>query len=218
VLAWLPNLGWDSAPGKLIDRLLDVLPSDKQFLITVFGTGPLQMAYKNTEVSVDVDIFANEDIEAIVSEHGLDNAIQPPIIHLCADSSFQAGPNWQDRAYVVPRKGHLVRFPHPYDILVSKLHRFGERDKQAFELVIKNTGHPTERDLLQELRRSVDLYRPGFDEERQSRIWENTVEAWKYFFGHAIDVRSEIVRPGLERRKADYDQTRSGLKNTLSPV
>jgi hypothetical protein len=215
VITWSPKLDWGSPPGKLIDQLLVILPSDKQITITVFGTAPLQMAYKNAAVSLDVDAFANEDIEAIVHEHGLDGPNYQPKIHLCADSSFQAGPNWQDRAYVISRNGHVVRFPHPYDILISKLHRFGERDKQAFQFVIEQTGHPTEQELLEELKRAVDLYRPSFDEERQSRIWHNTLVAWRFFFHREIDVRNEIVQPALERRKSDYHQTRSGLKDIL---
>ncbi|MGH7939487.1 MAG: hypothetical protein ACREE6_04835 [Limisphaerales bacterium] len=212
---WQPALDWDSAPGKLIIQLLNVLPADRNILITIFGTAPLQMAFPGAEVSRDVDAFANEDIDAIDREHHLDSPSLQPKIHRCSGSSFQAGPNWQDRAYTVLRMNHEVRFAHPLDILVSKLHRFGERDRQAFRLIINQTGHPTEAEMLQELRHAADLYRPGFEKERQSGIWENTGELWRICFGRTIDVRAEIVRPALERRKSDYHQTRPELKDVL---
>jgi len=168
-------------------------------------------------LSNDVDIFADEDLQTIVSHHSLDdNQVQDPRIHLCSGSSFQTGPNWQDRALVVNRKGHRVRLPHPHDILVSKLPRLEQRDLLAYTVVIENTGHPSEAELIEELQNAVDLYRPSFDEEKGSAIWQNTMDLWKVLFKREIDVRGTIVSPALDRRRGDYDMARGGSKNFLT--
>ncbi len=158
-------------------------------------------------LSQDVDIFADQDIEALIHQHKLDTEKKypPPGIHLCSELSFRATANWQDRALLVQRKGHRVRLPHPHDILISKLPRLEEKDVEAFDIVREKTGHPDEHELVNELQKAVDLYnRPPFD-DKLPRIYSNTQQLWQRIFGHDIDVRAKIIIPALERRKAEYE-------------
>jgi hypothetical protein len=204
------NIEWNTPAGRLIDQLLDVLPSGQDVLITIFGSGALQMVFGDKDrrvLSQDVDIYANRDIEAIIHQHKLDTETKypPPGIRPCSELSFRATPNWQDRALVISRKGHRVRLPHPTDILISKLPRLEEKDIEAFVIVREKTGHPDEAELVNELPKAVDLYnRPPFDDE-QPRIFPNTQELWRRIFGHDIDVRARIIKPALECRKSEYD-------------
>jgi hypothetical protein len=84
-------------------------------------------------------------------------------------------------------------FPHPIDILASKISRGEEKDFEAFEEVIAKTGHPTEEELLDSLICAVHLYRPGYDETAPGDPITNTRLLWKRLFGRDIDVRQEII-------------------------
>ena len=115
------------------------------------------------------------------------------------------------------RHGHLFRFVHPWDVLVSKLQRLEEKDLEAFKLVIAKTGHPTEEEFTKHLQKAVDLYRPKFDEETaRGDMMLNTRELWKILWNKEIDVRAAIIRPALERAQHDYEPPNSNLKTRLA--
>lgn len=119
--------------------------------------------------------------------------------------NFRAGPRWRLRAATVEQGRHKLIFPHPIDILIAKLHRYEEKDRNAFRLVRAVTAHPTESELLSELQHAVDLFRPNFDEENSGDILSNTAVMWPEIFGREIDVRKEIIAPALQRRRSGYE-------------
>jgi hypothetical protein len=121
------------------------------------------------------------------------------------------------RAVKVERHGHLFRFVHPWDVLVSKLQRLEEKDVEAFKLVIAKTGHPTEEEFIRHLQKAVDLYRPKFDEETaRGDMMANTHELWRILWQKEIDVRAAIIRPALERARHDYVPADPALKTRLA--
>ena len=89
---------------------------------------------------------------------------------------------------------------HPIDILVGKLHRMAEKDVKAFKMVRMKTGHPTEDEMLRVLQNAVDLYRPGFDEEKRGDLKVTTRVLWLEVFGRDINVAAEIIAPAQKRK------------------
>ncbi len=124
---------------------------------------------------------------------------------VCDRLTFRTALGWEERAHREPRRGHTFVFPHPWDILAAKIGRLEEKDLEAFRLVIRKTGGPTAGEFKRHLQLAVDLYRPNFDEERGSDYATQTQILWKEIFQASIDVRTEIIRPALARRQAQYD-------------
>jgi hypothetical protein len=201
------NVDWQTPAGILLSRLAEKLSPHKRYEIVVFGSAPLQVCLKPDFISHDVDIIGNEaEIEKIASEIKGKVGNDDLIFQVCDYLTFRTALGWQERAIKAPQHGHTFIFPHPWDILVSKIGRLEEKDLEAFRLVIRETGHPTATEFKQHLQLAVDLYRPNFDEERGSDYTTQTRILWKTIFQSDIDVRKEIISPALQRRQASYDQ------------
>jgi hypothetical protein len=183
------------------------LNPSENIIITLFGSSPLQLALEPGFTSADVDLFCDEaqdEILAAIEAAHLAKVEGEFYIQCCWEGNFRTSPRWRMRAAKIPCGHVTLVLPHPIDILIAKLHRYEEKDRRAFELVVERTGHPTEQELLTELQYSVDLYRPNFDEEVTGDITTNTSLMWQDIFGHSIDVRKDIIAPALERRRRGY--------------
>jgi hypothetical protein len=172
-------------------------------------------------LSADIDLFGSEEsydfLLDFVDAQGLTKEKASLYIQVCDPYSFKSASDWPDRAVHVECHGHLFRFVHPWDVLVSKLQRLEEKDVEAFKLVIAKTGHPTERELIGLLQKAVDLYRPKFEEETaRGDMFANTRELWKILWNKEIEVRAAIIRPALARLTHDYDPPDPNLKNRLA--
>src|SRR5437763_13986467 len=154
------DIVWESPAGKRLDFLARSLPPDPKQEITVFGSAPLQLFLDRNFLSADIDLFPTEEfypfLLQFVAEHALDKDKADFYIQVCDPRAFRTTVDWRDRAVEVERQGHLFRFPHPWDILVSKLQRLDEKDIKAFQLVIARTGHPTEEEFKSHLQKAVD--------------------------------------------------------------
>lgn len=217
---WQPEIDWSSPAGHLLQSLFQAIPSGVETTITLFGSSPLQLAIDASFTSNDVDLFtigSPQWLEEIVQSAGFSKETAAYYIQCCWEGNFRTSPRWRMRAATIPCGHVTLVLPHPIDILIAKLHRYEEKDRRAFELVIERTGHPTEHELLTELQYSVDLYRPNFDEEVAGDITTNTDLMWQDIFGRAIDVRREIIAPELERRRQGYldDMPRQDYKAEL---
>lgn len=212
--AWQPEINWTAPAGRLLDRLVAALPPDRPWRIIVFGSSPLQLAFDDKFLSADVDLIPNEDIMPFCERASLSKGLTDLYVDPCSIAAFNAPPDWTFRSYQCKR-GHVeFIFPHPIDLLVSKIQRLEEKDLRAFDLVRRLTGHPTEFELIEALRRVVDIFKPGFDEEKAADSAANTRQLWLVLFNRAIDVAAEIIRPAIAERKAAYSAS-TGLKNTL---
>jgi hypothetical protein len=129
--------------------------------------------------------------------------------------SFRTSPRWRARAKVVRLEKATLVVPHPIDILIGKLDRLDPKDLLAFRKVIAATGHPTAEELKRELQNAFDLFRPSFDEERPNRLIENTQRLWRELFAREIDVRKEIIAPGIARRQEGYHEPTLDYKHHL---
>lgn len=141
------DIDWDAPAGQKLDLLARSLPPKPRLELTVFGSAPLQLFLDRGFLSADIDVFPTEDAYTFlldfVATHGMDKDKSDFYIQVCDPYAFRSTANWRDRALEVERHGHLFRFVHPWDILVSKLQRLDEKDIRAFQLVIARTGHPT---------------------------------------------------------------------------
>jgi hypothetical protein len=215
------NINWNCPAGRQLDRLAALLPKQPRLDMTVFGSAPLQVFLNPEFLSQDIDLYAPEEnwdyLVNFVADNNLGQEKSKFYIQVCDPKAFRSTFDWRDRAVEVERHGHLFRFVHPWDVLVSKLQRLDEKDLEAFKIVIAKTGHPTEAEFIEHLQNAVDLYRPKFDEETaRGDMLLNTRELWKILWKKDIDVRAAIIRPALERSRHDYVPADPALKTRLA--
>lgn len=208
--SWAGSIDLTTPAGQLLRRLVEALPGDRQFDITVFGSAPLQMMIDARLTSADVDIFSDaEELREVVQHARLDQSSSEFYIQVGNELNFRASPRWRDRAKITQLGNCTLRFPHPIDILIAKLNRLEEKDIEAFRVVHQSTGHPTETELIRELQFAVDLFRPAFDEEQGRDMAENCRRLWPILFRREFDPRTEIISPALKKRREGYgDQDR----------
>jgi len=202
----------------VLDQLVEALPTSRTWEIIVFGSSPLQLGVDSRFLSGDVDVISDEDITAYCDRAKLLKGQAAIYVEPCTSAAFTASPDWFVRAFRSKRRHVAFTFPHPIDILVSKIKRLEEKDLRAFQLVREKTGHPNEEDLIQALRRVVDIFRPSFDEESAGNPAHNTRTLWRELFGKDIDVRASIITPALAERRRAYGEGADGLKAKLSGI
>lgn len=199
----------------MLDKLVEALPASRHWQIIVFGSAPLQLGIDSAFASGDVDIIPQEDVSSFCDLAGLLKGQCPIYVEPCTIAAFTASADWFVRAHTCVRRHVSFVFPHPIDILVSKIKRLEEKDLAAYRMVRAKTGHPTEDELIGALQRMVDVYRPNFDEESSGDPMHNTQVLWQELFKKPIDVRQVIIAPALTARKQHYQSPGSGLKSLL---
>ncbi len=212
---WRPEIDWNTAAGRLLDQLVEALPSSRPWRIIVFGSSPLQLALDPAFLSGDVDIIPFDNIDEHLRAAGLLKGQAEMYVEPCTPNAFTAAADWTLRAFEVARRHVTFVLPHPIDILVSKIKRLEEKDLNAFRLVRARTGHPTEEDLIHALQRVVDLYRPSFDEESAGDPMHNTEVLWRELFNKSVDVRRQIIAPAIAERRKQYGKDKRGLRDRL---
>ena len=103
------------------------------------------MGVSDAIMSGDLDIATDEEIEGVLSAAGLTKGLSSPYVEVCPLGTFRTAPDWRSRAHSEAMGNVEVLFPHPIDILVSKISRGEEKDYEAFEEVIARTCHPPPR-------------------------------------------------------------------------
>jgi hypothetical protein len=208
---WAPALNWDSAAGQALTSLLAGLQAaGGDWLVNVFGSAPLQMAYSQDFLSNDIDtsvVWQREpDFERVVEQLQLGRGQSEFYIQTCKEAAFRTSPKWKDRAFLDIRGSVTLRFAHPMDILIGKLHRLEEKDLKAFYLVHAATGEPTEQTLLQELRDAPDLFSHAYMAPHSAGSYaQNVSKFWTLFYQKEIDVEREIIIPANAILRQNYD-------------
>ncbi len=206
----------DSPAGRLLDRLAAALHDESQLTITVFGSDPLQLFVDCQFLSQDCDIIADQVVaNAAAGLTEPDSSGGDLYFQLSDPLAFRTAQGWEQRAFREVRGGHVFVFPHPWDILVSKIGRLEPKDLEAFRLVIQRTGYPTAEEFKAHLQLAVDLFRPQFHEERGRDYTVQTRSLWKTIYGADIDPRREIIQPALERRRVQQQEGEPSLKARL---
>ena len=202
---WTPVLAWTTPSGKLLRQAVKVLAErvkTPSLELIIFGSSPLQMGVSSAVSSGDLDVATDEDVEKFLKSAQLTKFQRSPYVEVCSLNTFRTAPDWRTRAHSENLFGFFLIFPHPIDILVSKVKRCEEKDIEAFLEVIKVTGHPTENELKESLQRAVDIYLPGFDESTAHDPVHNTGILRMLLYGKEINVREEIIIPGNSHRTA----------------
>lgn len=213
---WTDNFDLSTPAGEALKKLIAVLPGDRTFHVTLFGSAPIQIAVDPALLSADVDLFCDtDDLTGFVERAGLTQKQSDFYIQVCSGLNFRTSPHWAARAKSLTLENCTITIPHPIDILIAKLNRLEEKDLEAFRVVIRKTGHPTEAELIEELQMAVDLFRPGFDEEQGHDMANNCRRLWPILFGREIDPRQEIIAPALAKRKAGYGEPTRDYKAEL---
>lgn len=207
-MSWASVIDWETTAGRTLRELLDALPKDREWSLTLFGSSPLQLALEPSFTSADVDLFATDEtrdeIAAILERTGLADKSRAVYVQLCVEWNFRTSPRWMGRAFRTQVGNVTLTLPHPMDILIAKLHRLADKDLAAFRMVIARTGHPTEDEMRRELQAALDLFRPGFDEEMVGDITTNTRVLWNEIWGKDINVRAEIIAPAIALANEGY--------------
>ena len=216
---WHPKLDWSTPAGKALQALAAALPKKPAFRITVFGSAPLQLGLDPRFLSADVDIFSDDDFSEPIRELKLGRGQRPVYLEQNRSELFRAPLDWPARAFRTTVGNVEFWFPHPIDLLVSKLPRLAPKDLRAFKLVYELTGFPKEGDLLRALRSAVDLYRPPLPGEQPTGdVVANTRRVWRKLFAKEIKVQECIVQPALTMRAKAYGHELADCKGQLSQL
>ena len=214
--SWAGSVDLTTRAAELLRQLVAVLPPDRDFTITVFGSAPLQICIDSTLTSADVDVFSDfEFLREIADRAGLGQDRAAFYVQVSSELNFRTTSRWKDRAQSARIGNVTFIFPHAIDILIAKLNRLDDKDVRAFEVVRAKTGHPTEAELIKELQLAVDLFRPSFDEEQGHDMANNCRRLWPLIFGREMDPRAEIIAPALAIRKAGYGEPTRDYKQEL---
>ena len=214
--SWSGGVDLNTPAGKALATLVEFLSPERQYQITLFGSAPIQLAVDPSLLSGDVDLFSDhEDLEDAVSKAGLEQGKSDFYIQVCSELNFRTSQRWRSRTQSVQIKNCTVIVPHPIDILIAKLNRLEEKDLEAFRVVIRKTGHPTEEELIHELQLAVDLFRPDFDEENGHDMANNCRRLWPLIYGREMDPRKEIIVPALKKRREGYGEPTRDYKQEL---
>ena len=217
------NIEWRGKAGQRLDEFARNLPPQPRLTITVFGSTPLQLFVEPSFLSEDIDVFGDpattDFLEYFVEANHWGKGATDLYIQVSSSLAFKSTNDWASRAISVERHGHVFRFVHPWDVLVSKLQRLEEKDLHAFRVVIEKTGHPTEDEFVRHLQLAVELYRPRFEEETaRDDMMANTRTLWQALWGKEIDVRERIIRPALALAERDYREGDPDLKSRLGKL
>ena len=214
--SWTNTIDLSTPAGKALMKLAAALPRDRPFRITLFGSAPIQILVDPDLLSADVDLFCDEeDLNEAVRRAGLDREHSDFYIQVCSGLNFRTSPLWATRTQSTIIANVTFVYPHPIDILIAKLNRLDEKDLEAFRVVRRITGHPTEEEMIHELQLAVDLFRPSFDEEQGHDMANNCRRLWPLVFGREIDPRAEIIAPALKKRREGYGEPERDYKQEL---
>lgn len=111
---WTSSLDLETPAGRMLRRLASLLPQDRQFEITVFGSAPLQIAVDPALTSADVDVFSDyELLDDIVHQAGLGTNQADFYIQVSSELNFRTKPALERAHQVCPDWQLQICFPAP---------------------------------------------------------------------------------------------------------
>jgi hypothetical protein len=231
-LAWPPAVNRHTPAWRTLENLFaQTPPSTNQNRLIVFGSAALQLTVASNLLSADVDISldlvtvgtrgmttpkAEQRLRRAAAKVNAGLSKDLPYIQVCHWMTFQPANRWERRSFEATQGDWRVVYPHPYDVLFSKLRRAEEKDIEAFRLVVERTGHPAQVEFIhlckenyrdfEPRRRSAQGHLPDVIQSHDLR--DNTLRVWRAIWGRPINIDREIVQAALEQVQGewvDYD-------------
>src|SRR3984885_7197957 len=239
-LVWPPTINLNTPAWRTLQNLLaEAPPSPDQNRLIVFGSAALQLTVANELLSADIDISldlvtvgprgmtapkAEERLRRTAATVNAALSKDLPYLQVSHWMTFQPANRWERRAFEKTELRWRVVYPHPYDILFSKLRRAEIKDIEAFRLIIERTGHPTEAEFIQLCTENYRDFEPRLraapshlpEVVRSHDLRSNTVGLWQTIWGRSIDVDLEITRPALQQLQADWVDYDPSLASELA--
>jgi hypothetical protein len=241
-MKWPVEVDWESPAGRLLTKLGEIVTPDRRTPILLFGSAALQVTVAPTVLSEDTDIAPdvipygpNQDhfpkaydrmsLTQLIRDHGMGVRQSKLYIQVNAFEAFDPGSSWGRRAMTLDRGNLRITIPHPLDILIAKLHRYEEKDLDAFRKVYALTGFPTPDDILTELRASPRLFakRDHSLEHMprqfpESKISESVPKLFREMWQMNISVKRDILAPTNQAIASSYLDHKTGHKTSLTDV
>jgi hypothetical protein len=239
---WPVEIDWESPAGKLLVQLGDIVPANRRTPILLFGSAALQVTFAPTVLSDDADIAPDivpyssdagkfgqaldrAELSSLIQKHGLGKGQRKLHIQVNAFEAFDPGSNWGRRTMATDRGNLHLTIPHPLDILIAKLHRYEEKDLEAFKKIYALTGFPSPEILLAELRSSPRLFakrdRSLEHMPRQfpeSKIRESVPKLFSEMWGMRINVNRDILQPTEQAVASSYNDHQTGHQADLADI
>jgi hypothetical protein len=227
-LTWPPVINRDTPAWRTLQNLFTQSPpSPEQNRLIVFGSAALQLTTVSRLLSADIDVSldlvtvgprgmttpkAEEHLRRAASKVNAGISKELPYIQVCHWMTFQPANRWERRAFEKAESAWLVVYPHPYDVLFSKLRRSEEKDLEAFRQVIERTGHPTEIEFNQLCIENYRDFEPRLETAPShlpnvvpsSDLRSNTVRLWQAVWKRPIDIDREIRAVAVQRLEGDW--------------
>jgi hypothetical protein len=148
------------------DVLLDAARLVGTGEIVVFGSAALAFSLPNAPRTRDVDIWCEpaergDIVVAVMGEVSWYQQKHDAYVEVWGPETFTAPADWRSRAQVLTEDaapGVRLVVPHPHDVLVSKLERWEEADRDHARLIL--ASYPLSREALASLA-SRTPYRTG---------------------------------------------------------
>src|SRR5438045_2367212 len=100
---WTGEIDWSTPAGRLLQKFLATLPTNRPFHFTLYGSAPLQLTVDRQLLSGDVDLFSDddEDLAALIAAAKLDKTQGGFYLEPGFELSFRTSPRWRQRAKAV---------------------------------------------------------------------------------------------------------------------
>ncbi|MGI8966531.1 MAG: hypothetical protein ACR2H1_10655, partial [Limisphaerales bacterium] len=87
------SINLNTPAGQLLGKLIALLPPEKHFNITVFGSAPIQITVDSALTSADVDLFSDsEELDEIVKRNRMGAGQTEFYIQFCSELNFRTTP------------------------------------------------------------------------------------------------------------------------------
>lgn len=239
---WPVEIDWESPAGKLLTLLGDSVPPDRRTPIVLFGSAALQVTVAPTVLSEDTDItpdiipydprsgefpnpYDRKGLNDLVRANELGIHQRKLYIQVNAPGAFQPGTGYLRRVMEKDRGNLHITIPHPLDILIAKLHRYEDKDLEAFQKVYERTGFPSPDALLAELRASPRLFaRQDRSLEHmpsqypESKISESVPRLFWALWKKRIGVQNDILAPTHQEIASSYCDHDDSHKTSLADI